>query len=72
MEYSQLAVHVGAVIAAGIIVFFAIMRRKQRLIEICPRCKEERNFFVRSIRENARICLGCADIENDRIDDLVI
>lgn len=70
-----LELHAAAIAIASVLILCAkwIFGRSTKKTHACPRCKDENTFFVPSAREkNVSICLGCADIENDRIDDLVM
>lgn len=69
-----LELHAMAIAIAGTLILCAkwIFGRRMANVQVCPRCNRENTFFVRSAREDANICLGCADIENDKRNDFVM
>lgn len=70
-----LELHAVAIAIAGTLILFTkwIFGRSTANVQVCPRCNRENTFFVRSAREKSiDICLGCADIEKDKKDDLVL
>ncbi|MBI5913456.1 hypothetical protein HY839_03405 [Candidatus Azambacteria bacterium] len=66
--------HIEVLVGVGLIILATkrLFGKKYPMDKVCPRCKEETSLFAFSTRENADICHGCADIEEDGVDDLIL